>query len=301
MKETPITIPPVKYDQVITSLSIDKGQVELLQKGPIKVVYKVKYDMKVPYKLDGNRRSEKTVDMPIETFITIYRDIKRVDIRTIIDNRAYDHRVRALFGTGINVDHSFAETQFGVIKRENKLDDSRWEIDKWSEKPLPIYYQQKFVDINDGNHGLAILNRGIPEYEVYERDENIVAITLIRGIGGDMGKKDLAIRPGRASGVEMKCPEAQCMGVNILEYSIVPHLGDIDAAKISEEAFKYVYEPYSVQNILEIEESSEKEKYFNIYTLTDHIMEQIKEIQPRDYGLIDIDDDNILISAIKKS
>ncbi len=99
----------------------------------------------------------------------------------------------------------------------------------------------------------------------------------------------------------MKCPEAQCMGVNILEYSIVPHLGDIDAAKISEEAFKYVYEPYSVQNILEIEESSEKEKYFNIYTLTDHIMEQIKEIQPRDYGLIDIDDDNILISAIKKA
>ena len=30
-------------------------------------------------------------------------------------------------------------------------------------------------------------------------------------------------------------------------------------------------------------------------------MEQIKEIQPVDYGLISIDDDNILVSAIKKA
>ncbi|WP_242851217.1 glycoside hydrolase family 38 C-terminal domain-containing protein [Clostridium sp. DMHC 10] len=213
---------PVQDDLAVTSLGLNGGEIKLVEDGKVQTIYKVNYNLIVPAKLcDNGKRSNEKVKMPIEMEIKLYSEINRIDVKTTVENTAMDHRVRVLFNSNVKNDFSLSGTQFGVIKRSNKLDDSMWVSQKWSEKPMPIYHNQKFVAVTEGNDGLAVLNKDITEYEIYEGvNDNIIALTLVRGIGF-IGKRELAIRPGRASGIEMECSGAQCSGTNISEYSIV--------------------------------------------------------------------------------
>ncbi len=80
---------------------------------------------------------------------------KRVDIKVEIENTAKDHRVRALFPTGIEASTHFAEGHFDVIERET----TPWE--GW-QNPSNCQKQTNFVDVNDGKVGLMVANMGLP-------------------------------------------------------------------------------------------------------------------------------------------
>jgi mannosylglycerate hydrolase len=75
--------------------------------------------------------------------------------------------------------------------------------------------------------GLAILNRGLPEYEVLpDGGHNTIALTLLRCVGYlSRGEGDMPTRPGLA-GPPLVTPEAQCQGLHTFEYAILPHPGD---------------------------------------------------------------------------
>lgn len=292
---------PIKNDCAITSLDCGSGEISMLGSGPVKTVYKVNYDMIVPQKLLGDVRSSEKVKMPVEMEISIYNEINRIDVKTTVENTAKNHRLRVLFDSNVKSSFSLAGTQFGVIKRDNRPDDSMWIDKKWSEKPMPIYHNQKFAAVTqDGMSGIAVLNKDITEYEVYENKKNTIALTLIRSVGF-MGKRDLAIRPGRASGMEIECPDAQCLGTSVSEYSIVPFnkMNTID--EICKKAKEFNYGSYCVQNRLILDEAEEDKKYYNIYTLTNHIENQICKINVGNFSLVSISDDNLMISAMKKA
>jgi alpha-mannosidase len=106
--------------------------------------------------------------------------------------------------------------------------------------------QKRFVDLSDGTFGLAVLNRGLPEYEVVpasaagaEQTGSAVALTLLRSVEW-LSRDDLATRRGHA-GPPLHTPEAQGLGTHVFEYALVPHPGTWEAedAFILQEAHAY--------------------------------------------------------------
>jgi mannosylglycerate hydrolase len=218
--------PPLR-DITITSQD-QPAEITPLLKGPFCASFRIRINLSIPKGLssDGETRSEAQTELQIESEIRLYARAKRVEIHSIVENEADDHRLRVLFPTGISTTTSFAEEQFGVIQRPNHTpQQDYWERDGWVENPLPIYPQQTFVDLTDGEVGLAVLNRDLTEYEIVGDDFSIIAVTLLRSVGA-MGRPNLVIRPGRASGLEVATPDGLCHGVHEYNYAVFPHSGD---------------------------------------------------------------------------
>ena len=294
---------PIKKDTIVTSENTQATFV-IKQSGQHFTRIKIDLSLEVPEKLINNdiERSSETKILPITSHITLYNDSKRIDFRTEIDNTVLNHRLRVLFPTGTQATHSFAETQFGTISRPTGKDASDWMKKGWKENPLPIYSQQKFVDLNDGQTGFAVLNRGLPEYEIY--DQETIAITLVRGIGM-MGKGNLLIRPGRPSGIPVPTPDAQCLGKHVLEYAIWPHAGNVDQGNVAKAAALYNATPLAVQNNIWHQKMISKEniisQFCSIETITSHITDQINELGFHDLALLKIKSPGIILSAVKKA
>jgi mannosylglycerate hydrolase len=91
----------------------------------------------------------------------------------------------------------------------------------WYEDSTTTHALQSFVDVNDGDQGLLIATRGLPEYEVIDDENRTIALTLLRSVGW-LSRADLTTRRGHA-GPELATPGAQCLGHQILHYSLLPH------------------------------------------------------------------------------
>jgi mannosylglycerate hydrolase len=218
---------PPENDKIITSEGI-QATIEQNLDGPFVASFTVSFSLPIPFGLSENglRRSNQLTDFVITCEISLSAGARWVEVHTTVENTADDHRLRALFPVGFKTLYSYAEEQFGVIQRPNDLPEAEyWDQNGWVEEPLPIYPQQSFVDLNDGQRGLALLNRNLTEYEIIGADESVIALTLFRGVGA-MGRPNLVIRPGRASGLEVPTPDALCHGRLEFEYAILPHSGD---------------------------------------------------------------------------
>ncbi|MCH8008509.1 MAG: hypothetical protein IIC91_06550, partial [Chloroflexi bacterium] len=120
----------------------------------------------------------------------------------------------------------YAEMHFGVVERPLALPEADG---TWSEQPVGTHPQKTFCDVNDGHGGLMIANRGLPEYEVLDRPEGAtIALTLFRSVGW-LSRFDFPSRKGGA-GPNLETPGAQMLGVNVAEYSIIPHRGGWESA-----------------------------------------------------------------------
>ncbi|MEA3346298.1 MAG: glycoside hydrolase family 38 C-terminal domain-containing protein, partial [Chloroflexota bacterium] len=155
------TYSPSLEGQTLTTEGLE-ATITRLQAGPLQATFRVGLDFRVPASLseDGQKRSEERVSLPISSKITLFADRPGVYISTTVDNRAKDHRLRALFPTPLRPEYSHADGHFAVIEREIDLP----EVTGWEEDPSPTKHQRAFVDISDGGAGLALLNRGLPEY-----------------------------------------------------------------------------------------------------------------------------------------
>lgn len=295
---------PVERDAIITSENAS-ASFEIEHCGYHQATIKIRFNLLIPESLaqDDCSRSTKTVILPITSRMTIYSEIKRIDFQTEINNTVRDHRLRVLFPAGIRSDVSYAETQFGIVARKNKIEATAdWKRKGWKEKPLPIYSQQKFVDLSDGNKGLAVLNRGLPEYEIY--DDSIIAVTLIRSVGF-MGKENLLIRPGRFSGMPIPTPDAQCQGKQVFEYALLPHSGCVYTSRVPGASTVFNSPAYAIQNTIHRMRPLSREKIFNsmsaMETMTSHIRQQLDKLALSDLNLLTVNNETLIISAVKKA
>ncbi|MHB1007563.1 MAG: alpha-mannosidase [Chloroflexota bacterium] len=210
-------------------------EVEVLEDGPVRWRLRLALAMALPVGLSHSRdsRSVETVRCPLATEVSLYAHVRRIDITTVFDNRASDHRLRALFPTRIQVDHSHAEAQFATIERPVRLPGAKA---TWLESPIGTYPQFRFVDVSDGEVGLAIANRGLPEYEVLPgRDGVSIALTLLRCVGW-LSRDDLPTRRGGA-GPALPTPGAQLLGTHTFDYALLPHAGDWEQVLAQAHAF----------------------------------------------------------------
>jgi len=165
--------------------------------------------------------------LAVRCFVTLGRDSRRVDVRTEIDNRKGNHRLRALFPTDVEADYATIDGQFDLVRRPIRP----WH--GWTN-PSNCQPQQAFVDVSDESKGLTLANLGLPEYEVLRDGRNTLALTLLRAVGeiGDWG--------------EFPTPDAQCQSEYVTEYSIIPHAGPFEQSPAQQDAYCFNWAPDTI-------------------------------------------------------
>lgn len=191
--------------------------------------------LQLPKGLSESRtsRSEETVRCPVNVRVRLAPGSRRVEITTEFYNRARDHRLRVAFPSGFgDIRESIAETAFGTVRRSTVPMES----EGWRETDNVLFAQRRFVCVEgEEGRGLAILNKGLPEYEATPEGE--INLTLLRAVGW-LSRDDLATRRGHA-GPPLPTPEAQCSGRQVFEYAVVPYSGGFEGADIFREAEEY--------------------------------------------------------------
>jgi len=198
--------------------------VRVIEAGPARSTLEVRMTYLLPARLTEDRqgRSEDRVPCEIVARASIYPGVPRVDIETVVENVAEDHRLRVYFPTGLRADCTWAEQHFGVVQRPLEVPEFDW---SWLEAPTGCHPQKAFVDVSDGATGFMLANRGLPEYEALTEDDGSVtlALTLLRCVGW-LSRGDLDERKGPA-GPQLPTPGAQMKGRWRFHYSIIPHQG----------------------------------------------------------------------------
>jgi mannosylglycerate hydrolase len=227
-------------DIIINNKNI-KAKIEVIEKSFLKAVVKINQILQLPESLTDDRktRSKRLRDFPIVNWITLEAKSPILSFRTVVKNTVKDHRLRVLFPTNINTKYSFAGTQFDVTKHEitpetfNDSDISedvkRVIIGAREPEPITTFPHRYFVDINNGKRGIAVLNKGLPEYEILP-ENNTIALTLFRAVGW-LARGDLLTRIGDA-GPTIFTPDAQCLRQMTFEYGIYFHQGDYNQARV---------------------------------------------------------------------
>jgi len=267
------TYSPPRKDKVVNNKN-QEARISWEENNSTKSTLKIETYLSVPLSLTKDRktRSTQTVVCPIVSYVSLYPGIRRIDIKTEIENKAKDHRLRVLFPSEIQTSSSYAEGHFQVMTRNTDIP----KIKVWMEKPMGTYPQRSFVDVNDGKIGLTIANRGLPEYEVIkENGKATIALTLLRCVGW-LSRGDLLTRKGQG-GWSLPTPEAQCLGKYTFHYSIIPHSKDWEKAKTYIQAHN-----------------------FNVPLRWIQIDSHPGNF-PRDISFFQINPDNLIVSAIKKS
>ena len=263
------TYSPPLNDQIVIS---QLNNISTKDVGSAEATLNISGKMILPVGLKSDRKSraDKKVECSIESEIKLYSEIQRIEFKTKFDNEACDHRLRVEFPTAIKTDQVYAEGHFDVVKRLIKFPDS----EGWVEKAYKTAHNSGFVDINDGKYGLAILNKGLPEYEIIP-DHNTIALTLVRSVGW-LSRGDLEYRKENA-GPSLPTPEAQCLGENIFSYAVIPHPGNWAEARIPQ-----------------------KTRQYKTKVLTKQLKNQPGNLADK-YSFIELEGEYLGISAIKKN
>jgi mannosylglycerate hydrolase len=200
------------------------ARIRVTERGPARWTLEVAQTYALPAALADSRdaRSPQRAGCRIVSRASLYPRVARIDIETEVDNRARDHRLRVHFPSGVRTDESHAEQHFGVLRRPlAPPEDDGTSL----ETPVGAYPQKSFVDVSDGQRGLAVANRGLPEYEALREADGTVtiALTLLRCVGW-LSRTDLRTRRGPA-GPSLEVPGAQMLGRWTFHYSLIPHAG----------------------------------------------------------------------------
>ncbi|WP_315795909.1 alpha-mannosidase [Paenibacillus sp. BIC5C1] len=218
------------------------AQIKLVHHTPLKAVYEIVHNWKlpvgadelldeeirsmVPFRYRKSRRLDETREVSIRTELSLEKKGRSVGIKSYIDNTVQDHRIRMLFQTGLEASHVTVDSIYELAERPIQP-EAEW------RNPSNAQHQNAFVSISNGREGLTIANKGLNEYEVLA-SQNTIAVTLLRGVRelGDWGV--------------FATPEAQCHGQHILEMELISH--DLDV--IESDAYVQAYQfpvPWTVQ------------------------------------------------------
>ena len=237
---------PVPGDQPVTSGG-HPATVTLVEEGPLRASLLIEQTLTVPRRLvsDRTRRTEETVEIAIQSRVSLLAGGRRVEFETTVENAAEDHRLRVLFETEIQTAVADAQGQFEVVRRAVELPPAeRLRVPGFDEEQEVSYHPQRaFVDVSDGDIGVALLNRGLPEYEAEPGEQGVrLGLTLLRCVGW-LSRDDLSTRYKHA-GPALPTPAAQCPGIHQFQYAVRVHSGDWLSGGVPAEAEAYVTPVY---------------------------------------------------------
>ncbi|MBS6500659.1 MAG: hypothetical protein KH415_03295 [Clostridium sp.] len=266
--------PPEEQYDFRYNLDFKNAKVDI-NNGKLYKEIKISGEFKVPMNLKYREENIRNTEIPYE-LILMLSNKEIVECHLEIDNKSYDHRMRAVLKTDITSKESISDTSFGTIRRDNvpaHIND--WRELGWKEEPSPIYPMLHFVGIEEENKSVFMLAKGIKEYEVLENSN--IALTLFRGVGF-LGKPDLIRRPGIASGNEFRyieTPDSQLKEKLKFKFAITIN-NEVNITKINK-----IWKNYSITipnyQIQEINRFTNTLKYFVMHPLKDKL-EEVKDI-----------------------
>ena len=218
-------------DRQVTSVGC-AATVTVVESNRLRGVLRIDLVMRVPAgaTMDGKDRLGELMEMPISTWLTLRRGSRRLEVRTRVENRARDHRLRVLLPSGVVSNTVSVESAFAVEERNflwRRTGDN-------AEGHYPCQPMQNFIDVSDGSGGLAVLNKGLREYEVMDDAERTIALTLFRGHRGYM-IANKALTPEELEQLE----GAHSIGTLEYHYALLPHEGDWRAGEVMREAYDF--------------------------------------------------------------
>lgn len=266
---------PPERDRTATSWGC-RASFEVVEQGPVYVRARVKYSMRVPASasLDRKSRSAEEVELPVELYATLYAGLPRVDLEIRIDNRAKDHRLRVAFPTGVTVGRHAAKSHYMVVERPNE--PPHYYLRGREKAPVRTWPTRLWVDVSEGRRGLCVAAKGLHEYEVRGGPAGCeIVYTLLRAVGW-LSRGDLLTRPGHA-GPELPTPEAQCLGLQSFELTIIPHTGSWSEASVHKAALEWAVPALAHEDVPHSGEL------------------------PPEFSLVEVEGDPLLSSTLKRS
>jgi mannosylglycerate hydrolase len=211
--------------QTHTSLCC-QGRLWAQESGPLQATLVSEVTMPLPSAsiLQQRRRGDQIVDLVIRTYVTLKAGSRQVDVRVEFENRHKDHTLRAMFPTGLEkAEIAHVGGHFNVEARAiypQGPEDGRYWVDM---ARLP---HDKFVDVSDGDAGLAVLNDCFVEYEVSNTSQRVLGLTLLRAV------RNRTCTEVRTWTYFDNQDGSQCLGKHTVHYAIRPHKGDWQDADI---------------------------------------------------------------------
>lgn len=160
----------------------------------------------------------KTLKIEIELSIS---NSKRIDCRLKVHNNILSHRLRAVLNSNIHTTESISAVPFGYLRRPI-IEEEIISHSGFAETPIDIHPTDNFVALSNQN-SLYIVTSGIKEYQA---KNNKIYLTLL-STTSQLGKPNLAYRPGRASGdttkqghVMIDTPLAEQLGINHFDFAL---------------------------------------------------------------------------------
>jgi alpha-mannosidase len=237
------------FDEAGTKVTVQSARSRVTEAGPLRSRLIVEQELALPIGLTADRssRAHATRTCVATTEISVTAGDRKVEFKTTFDNQVCDHRLRALVHAPIHAQRLDVEHGLAVVARP--LDPTA-ALGAGSERAAPTGQHHGFVDVSDGNAGVALMSRGLPEHEVVRErsehgDRTQLALTLVRSVGW-LSRGDLKVID-HAAGPMLATPAAQEQGLHTFEYAIVLHAGDWQEGKVLIEAGRYHAPPLAIQ------------------------------------------------------
>jgi len=205
-------------DQIYVSTAC-RADVALVHNGPMLTTFRIRTLMRIPedFRFDTMTRSDRVVEMVMDSFVSLRPGQDHLEIETRIDNNADDHRVRVLFPSGARTGTYLSDTPFDVVDRPIALRPDNHEYRELEVETKP---QQSWTAVHDATSGLAVVADGLLETAIPDVAERPIALTLFRGT------RRTVFTNGE--------PEGQMRGPMVFRYCLVPLAGAPDRTRLCE-------------------------------------------------------------------
>jgi alpha-mannosidase len=184
-------------------------------RGPARAVVAIERVLSLPASAADGRRHPARVPVPVRVEVALTADGCWVEFRTEIENRARDHRLRAVFPTGLEAAEVEVLGHFDRLRRPVSPPPRP----DWPEPPGPTNHQNGYVAVLGARAGVAVLSPELPEYVAKPGRRGVdLSLTLLRCVGRLSGSA-LPTRPEPA-GPPLPTPGAQCPGHFTSRYAL---------------------------------------------------------------------------------
>lgn len=238
---------PAAESETVTAAG-SMGEVRVVEAGGLLGRLEASFALRIPEAVarGRRRRARRRVDCPVTVRVTVREGSPLVEVETVVENRARDHRLRALFAAGIETDTVVSDGHFYVNRRPVDIPPHP----DWLQPPADTHPQREFSLVEDARGGLAVLARGLSEIAPARDAEGCAgfALTLLRAVGW-LSRDDLPTRRMRNAGPTLATPDAQCPGVRRFRYAVLPYAGDFLAAGVKAWSERWRTPPLVVQGV----------------------------------------------------
>lgn len=181
----------------------------------------IRHRMRVAPELKPDRSRDRGVKLiELTTTATFYEQVPGVYFRTTFTNTAKDHRLRAHIRTNIKTDTILADAPFDIVERKIPTGDPLMPSAPNLESTAVTQPAQTVVAVSSADTTLALLVRGLPEYQALSEDnQTTLALTLLRAVGW-LSRDDLRTRTALIAPM-VPVPGAQCLRDLEAEYALV--------------------------------------------------------------------------------